>query len=181
MSSDPQQPPQPADEEDAESLAQHRVRMRFDWNNLIEDLIQDGFEQGAFDNLRGKGQPLNLNKNLYERDRELANAILKENRMRPAWITHRAQILETTAVLREEIRLQWLRHGRAWELAQGDAQRSGLTISWDDHCLAWEEEIRKLNKQIDEFNLRRPSDNLELFKLRFDEELARVNAPRWLR
>lgn len=192
MSEQPEKPvPQPDNDAEelanaeqlanSEELANHRVRMRTDWDNLIDDLIQDGFEQGAFDNLRGKGKPLALNRNPYERDRELSNAIMKEHKLRPVWITQRATIIETTALLRDEIRHQWTRHQRAWDLAQGDAQRSGLTISWDDHCLAWEAQIVKLNKQIDEFNLRRPMDNLELFKLRFDEELARVGAPRWLR
>lgn len=164
-----------------ESKSEYHFRMRHDWDNLIEDLIQDGIEMGMFDNLRGKGKPLNLDKNLYEADMELANTLLKQNELRPAWISHRLNIVERIDRLRADISRTWRRHEQAFRLAQGEAQRSALTISWDDACKRWQAEVVKINKDIDNFNLRRPSDRLEIFKLRFDEELERAGAPRWLR
>lgn len=163
-----------------EELLNHRLRMRFDWNNLVEDLIEDGKNQGIFNDLPGKGKPLKIESNLYAPDKVLANKLLKDNDLRPAWIMNRNRILEQKEQLRADIQKTWTQHRQAHRFAQGDAQIQALVISWDDACRAWEAEIKKLNKQIDDFNLKRPVNNLELFKLRFDEELKRVEAPRYL-
>ncbi len=168
-------------EKDREKQLEHRLRMRFEWDDLIEDLIQDGKERGVFENLKGKGKPLDLSKNIYEGDRALANTFLKDNDMRPNWISSRGTILSQVKALRSNMTHTWQRHKCAFDVAQDETRRGALAISWDDACQHWEEQIVKLNKQIGDFNLRRPSDNLEIFKLRFDEELNRVGARRWLR
>ena len=74
-------------------LAEYRTRLRNDRQDLIEELIQDGMESGLFDNLSGKGKPLNLNKNSYAADMELANELLKENDLPPLWIVQRNENL----------------------------------------------------------------------------------------
>jgi DnaJ family protein C protein 28 len=168
-------------ENNAETRAQRRARMRQDWSNLIEDLIEEGRQQGAFDDLPGKGKPLKLDKKPFGRETELAHNLLKRNDLTPAWIAHRSQLLEKTRELREEIQRIWQRHERAYRYAQAEGVRGALKISWDDACLALEGQIRDLNKQIQNFNLKRPSENLEIFKLKLEEELARVGAPRWLK
>lgn len=168
-------------EESGETRAERRARMRQDWSNLIEDLIEEGRQQGAFDDLPGKGKPLKLEKSLYGRDRELAHNLLKRNDLTPAWIAQRSHLRERAGQLREEIQRIWRRHEQAYRYAQDDGIRGALKISWDDACLAWESQIRDINKQIQDFNLKRPSEKLELFKLRLEEELARVGASRWLK
>ena len=45
--------------------ARHRQRMKEDWDGLIEDIVQEGKDRGIFDNLKGKGKPLNLSKNHF--------------------------------------------------------------------------------------------------------------------
>ncbi|WP_420643530.1 DnaJ family domain-containing protein [Candidatus Leptofilum sp.] len=160
-------------------MAEYRARLRHERVDLIEELIQDGFEQGQFDNLPGKGKPLNLNKNPYAADMELANELLKENDLPPVWILQRNEILAKVAKLRAEIERQWAWHQREFGVARSNKDR--LTISWDDYCLKWIDEIAELNKGIDAFNLKRPFDNMEIFKLTIATELERVQAPRWLR
>ncbi len=160
-------------------MAEYRSRLRDERADLIEDLIQEGFEKGYFDNLPGKGKPLNLNKNPYAADMELANELLKENDLPPVWILQRNEILAQVAKIRAEIERQWRWHQREFEVASNDKAR--LTISWDDFCLKWLAEIGELNKKIDAFNLKRPFDNIEIFKLTLDSELKRAGAPRWLR
>lgn len=166
--------------EDAQSQAEYRLRMRFGWNDLIEDLIEEGRKKGAFDNLAGSGKPLKLEENRYAPDMVLANKLLKDNDLTPAWIINRNIILEQKQQLRAHILRTWTQHKQAFRFAQGDAQKQALVISWDDACKNWLAEVEKLNKQIDDFNLKRPVDNLELFKLRFDEELSRAGAARYL-
>ena len=161
--------------------AEHHRRMRDDWHNLIEDLIQDGQEKGIFDDLPGRGKPLNLRKNPFAADMELANNLLKQNDLAPAWIMERNDIMARTEALRADIQRTWARHQQHFQYIQDQGQRGALTISWDDACLKWEAEIVQLNKRIDSFNLKRPANRLELFKLVLERELARVEAPRWLR
>ena len=170
------------DEKPAENLAdlaEYRACLRHERQDLIEELIQEGIDNGLFDNLRGKGKPLNLNKNVYAADMELANELLKENDLPPVWILQRNEILAKVAKLRAEIERQWARHEREFNVAT--AEKSRLTIRWDDYCLKWNSEIVELNKAIDAFNLKRPFDNIEIFKLNLENELKRAGALRWLR
>lgn len=167
--------------QNAAEQAEHQQRMRADWDNLIEDIIQDGVEKGLFDNLKGKGKPLNLSKNHFEAGQELANAILKENDVPPAWIMERNQVLAETAELRAEIARKWAWHVERYSAVTTPTERDRLTISWDDACLKWIAQIGKLNKRIDTYNLKRPLANMELFKLNLEAELQRAGAARWLR
>ena len=164
----------------ADTRAEHFMRMRFEWNDLIEDLIQEGQERGAFDNLRGKGKPLDLEQNPYGAEWELAHKLMKENDVLPPWIAKRNGIIEQIEQFRTDLHRVWARHAQAYRLAQGEGHKSALSLSWDDVCRGWEVELVGLNKQIAEFNLGRPSEGLEMVKLRLDRELERAGAARWL-
>lgn len=154
--------------------------MRHDWRDLIEDLIEDGRQRGAFDDLAGQGRPLDLEPKPYEGSGALANKLLKENDLRPAWLSNRVFIIEQIDALRADIVRTWDRYRVAFQQAQGEGNRGGLTIGWDDACRRWEVEITKLNKQIDDYNLKRRVSGLEVIKLRLGDELQRAGAPRYL-
>ena len=174
MSESDQTPDTPQTNED------HRRRMRFQWHDLMEDLIEDGRRRGLFEDLPGAGRPLDLEHNLYEGSNALANRLMKHNDIRPAWLTHRIDVSERIDAFREEMRRTWERYRAAFEQAQGVAHRPALSIGWDDACRGWLATIEKLNKEIESYNLKRPRGQPELFKLRLDDELRRVDAPRYL-
>ena len=178
MSAKPDDPQ--SEENDPQAKAKHKYRMAHDWRNLIDDLIEEGREQGVFDDLPGKGKPLNLKRNLFAPEKELAHGLLKHNDLKPAWIMARADLTGQIDDLRAEIKRKWDLYEREYRLGQGVAQRSALVIGWDDACLKWAESITELNRQINNFNLKRPSDNLELFKLSLEKELERIGARRYL-
>ena len=174
-------------EQDAEELSEaqrrtrHHLRMRFAWRDLIEEMIEEGRERGAFDNLRGAGKPLDLARNPFEEDRHLANALLKEHDLLPAWLLKRKAIGVEVQALRLDIGRRWARFSQAYVAAEKDhGRRAALRLGWDNACAVWQEEVTRLNKAIADFNLDRPSDNLELFKLRLDDELRRAGAARAL-
>lgn len=167
--------------EGQEKQLEHRNRMRFQWNDLIDDLIEEGKQKGVFDNLRGKGKPLNLSQNLYAANMELANELLKNNDLKPAWVMNRQEIQEEVQALREEMQRTWVRYDREYHYLQNERQRGAVTIGWNDACKRWETQIAKLNKRIDDFNLKRPSENLELFKLDLEREIGRFGGQRWLK
>lgn len=158
----------------------HRRRIRTDFNDLIEDMIEDGRRRGLFDGLSGSGRPLDLEENAFEGSSRLANKLLKDNDLRPPWLTRRVDVVEKIDALRAEISRTWARYRVAFEQAPDQGHRPALTIGWDDACRGWEEAIVALNKEIETYNLKRPSSQLELFKLRLSDELKRVDAPRYL-
>jgi hypothetical protein len=167
-------------EHSPEAKARHRYRMEYDWPNLIDDLIEEGREQGVFDNLPGKGKPLNLKRNLFAPEKELAYGLLKNNDLKPAWIMVRSDLITQIENMRMGIKHKWNLYEREYRLSQGEGQRSALIIAWDEACLKWIADLAELNRQIDDFNLKRPSDHLELFKLNLDKELQRAGARRYL-
>ncbi len=160
---------------------EHQFRMRFDWDNLIEDKIQEGKEKGIFEELKGKGKPLNLNKNPFGKDKELAHSLLKDNKMTPAWIGSRKMIMDNIENLRLQMKKSWKRHEREYRVLTDQTHRDSLIISWDDDCLHWEKEIVKLNKLINDYNLKRPINNLEIIKIELNRELQKIGAVRWLK
>ncbi len=170
-----------AQQEEQERLLEHRLRMRFDRANLIDDLIEDGRQQGLFDNLRGQGKPLNLNKNPYVGSSELANSLLKDNQMVPAWLAQRNDIQEQILAFRQQALRVWQRYEREYHYVQDEGIRGALIIGWDDEVRQLEVKVAQINKQVDSYNLKRPLENLEIYKLRLDDELARVGARRYLR
>jgi hypothetical protein len=171
--------PQPA-EEKSQPEAERRRRMRHDWRDLIEDLIEDGRRRGVFDDLAGSGKPLDLSTNVHEGAMALANKLLKDNDLRPAWLSHRLAVQEKIDRLRADVAQTWARYEPSFREAPGETHRGALTIGWDDACNRWEEEIAALNRRIADFNLRRPAGSPEIYTLRLPDELARAGAPRYL-
>jgi DnaJ family protein C protein 28 len=171
--------PTPTDSDPA-SGDDHRRRMRFQWNDLMEDLIEDGRRRGLFEDLPGKGKPLDLEQNIYEGSSALANQLMKTNDIKPVWLSQRIGVSEKIDELRVEMRRTWTRYRASFEQSQGETHRQALSLGWDDVCRRWQESIEKLNKEIATYNLKRPNGQMELFKLRLDDELKRIDAPRRL-
>ena len=165
---------------EADRQAEHKIRMRFEYRDLIEDLIQEGQQRGIFDNLKGKGKPLELKSDLYGAENRLANDLMREHDVVPQWLARRNVASVAVEELRDKIGRHWARHRQAYTLTQDDMRRKALSLSWDAHCREWEEEIMQINKQIDEYNLRRPGQSMELLKLRLGDELQRSGANRKL-
>lgn len=168
--------------EDAQPVAgeEHRRRMRFQFRDLMEDLIEDGRRRGLFDDLAGQGRPLDLEQNVFEGANTLANKLLKDNELLPPWLNQRVEATEQIERLRGEIAREWARYRTAFDQAQGDNHRPALSIGWDDLCRGWQTAIDRLNREIDSYNLKRPPGQAELIKLRLADELRRAGASRYL-
>jgi len=159
---------------------EHRRRMRFQFRDLMEDLIEDGRRRGLFDDLSGSGRPLDLNKNLYEGSSALANQLMKDNDVRPPWLTHRLDVSDKIDAFRADVVRTWQRYGAARDQAADAGQRAALAVGWDEVCRNWQTKIEAINRDIDAYNLKRPRGQPELYKLRLADELKRVDAPRYL-
>ena len=165
-------------ESDNAGVEEQRRKMRFRWQDLIDDLIEDGRRRGLFENLAGSGRPLDLEENLYEGSNRLANQLMKENDLQPAWMLSRNAVAARIDRLRGDIGLTWQRYGQRYQEAQGADYHRALSIGWDEACRRWEATIVDLNREMTSYNLKRPSGMPEMFKLSLVEELKRAGALR---
>ena len=145
-----------------------------EWRDAASQAIEEAMRKGEFDNLRGKGKPLDLNKNPWTPEgSELAFDILKNNDLVPGWIGMRSDLLKELE--RWRARLHALAQRFNSECARADAvARAGVLARWQAQRRVLQDEVTTFNKRIADINLAQPVMSLELFKLRLDEELRRA-------
>ena len=80
------------------------------WVDIVEQQIAAARERGDFENLRGEGKPLRLDRNPLAGEKELAYSLLKNNNMLPPEIERGKEIAEDLD--RAEALLVRLRHQR---------------------------------------------------------------------
>jgi DnaJ family protein C protein 28 len=151
-----------------------------DWQSWIDQQILDAQERGAFDDLPGKGQPLELASNPYARDREMAFKILKDSGHAPDWIeldkTIRGKLDRARAVLARH--WEW-RTARLSELAGrsgtgAEAERNRVLGSWDRSIAEFEETVETINRETRELNLRVPGPRFQRHAVDAAEEIHRL-------
>lgn len=135
---------------------------------LVEDLIQESMAKGDFDNLSGKGKPLKKFSGCSYIDpmTHNLNRILIDNGYQPEWILMQKEIKDTIEQLREALLVSRKKLGNP--LSPGEQKQ------WAQLCEQFQENIRKLNKRISDFNLIVPI--LTRQKVHFDaqKEIIRV-------
>ena len=132
---------------------------------LVEQRIQEAMKNGAFDNLPGKGKPLDLNQNPYlEPGQALAFGLLKNNGFAPEWIERAKEIRQELAAARAELR-------SAWRQRQDNPASDAF---WQAIVAHFELRLVKLNRKIDDFNLIVPIVSSQRPRLRLADELRRA-------
>ncbi|NP_001090075.1 DnaJ heat shock protein family (Hsp40) member C28 L homeolog [Xenopus laevis] len=123
---------------------------------LVEDLIQESMAKGDFDNLSGKGKPLNKFSYCPHIDpmTHNLNRILIDNGYQPEWILLQKEIRETIETLRNEV--------LASRVKLGDPLTPKTSKKWEETCDQFKEDITKLNKRINDFNLVVPLLNRQM-------------------
>ena len=146
-----------------------------DYIDLVGQRIEEAMRAGAFDNLRGKGKPLNLQRNPYvPEEMEMAYAIMKNNNITPEWIGDRNAVLRRVAAFRQEVK-QAVAQRHAALRHTGDAgQRAQLAQEWLAKLAELEAQLGEVNRLISLINLKQPLAQLEIFKLRLKDELSRA-------
>jgi DnaJ homolog subfamily C member 28 len=118
--------------------------------SLTEKMIREAIEAGEFDNLPGKGQPIDLSENPFEDpDLRTVHRLLKSAGFAPAWIEERKDIDSTFEIARRKL-------GRAWEL-YGKSQAQSETAEWERNLKEFREVVDDLNRRIRIYNLKSPA------------------------
>ncbi|KAK2904842.1 hypothetical protein Q8A67_006641 [Cirrhinus molitorella] len=135
---------------------------------LVEDLIQESMARGDFQNLSGTGKPLNkFDYNPYmDPMTHNLNRILIDNGYQPEWIVAQKEIRETIAKMRA--RLQEVR------ARLGEPMRHSETLQWKEHCAVFADELGKLNKKVDNFNLIVPLMSRQMVHYSLKRELEKI-------
>ena len=162
---------------EASSAAAQEKRDLSEWTDIVGQRIEQAMREGVFDNLPGKGKPLDLKKNPFvPEDRQMAYKLLENNDLAPSWIGERTSVLKAIESLRVEID-DGVRAHQAALLRTSDPETADhLAVRWQTRTTDWVGKIAALNKRIETVNLQQPVAHLEIIKLRLSDELARADA-----
>jgi len=141
--------------------------------DLVEEKIRKAMEAGAFDNLKGKGKPLNLQENPFEPpDMRMANKILKDAGFSPYW-------MELGKDVDAAIEKFWKEVDKfiALQRIKGDSDKKSPHMSrkrMEQFLKESEERLKEINRMIDNFNCHCPMWWLGRGRLNINREMAKV-------
>ena len=115
------------------------------WENIAERKIREAMAEGAFDNLEGKGRPLDLGEDPYEDPSlRMAHRLLRNNGFAPAWIEEAKDLEQAIERARRD-------------LAPAIAGQATLD--------AFRERVAEINRRILAHNLKTPSTQFHMLPL----------------
>ncbi len=125
-------------------------------DRAIEAIIQNAMDRGVFDNLSGKGKPLNLRENpLVAKEWRTAYSMLEKEGFALPWMEDRKEIEKDLKKAQLALKRTWMwREGRQ---AQGD-HSSFVEHEWRKAQTRFSEVVVKLNRRIEAYNAQIPSD-----------------------
>ena len=117
--------------------------------SLTEKKLREAIENGEFDDLPGKGEPIDLKENPFEDpDLRVVHRLLRNAGFAPAWIEERKDIDAEFEAVRTKLSRAWALFGKGGK-APSDAE-------WERIVREFREKIAELNKRISMYNLKAP-------------------------
>ncbi|HEX8072210.1 MAG TPA: DUF1992 domain-containing protein [Pyrinomonadaceae bacterium] len=146
------------------------------WRSLTDERIQRGMDEGAFDNLPGKGQPLKLDdENPFEDPSDrMGYRLLRNNGFTLPWIQEQKDIAAETERLRVELGRAWARAERA-RAAGRDAWPAELR--WRKAASEFRLRVAELNERIRRYNMQVPAARFHRAPFDAERELTRIAQP----
>ncbi len=142
------------------------------WDSLVEQRIREAMDRGDFDDLPGKGKPLDLSWNPFaDPSLEPAWRLLQNAGFSLDWIEEDKEIRRELEEARERLR-------RAWALSLEWGDDGGAQVAWENAVSRFREDVERLNRRIDIHNLKVPSVHFQRLRIRVEEEIARVQEKR---
>lgn len=141
----------------------------------VEAIIQKAMREGAFDNLPGKGKPLDLKENPFvEREWQLAFRMLAQQGFALPWMDKRNEIESAFKAAKESLARTW--EWRRNALAAGEPTAI-VDAEWRRAERRFRESVEKLNKRIDDYNLEIPALVFYRAKILIERELDQIKTP----
>lgn len=139
----------------------------------IEELLRKAMADGKFDNLPGKGKPLQLGQENPHADPawELAYKILKDAGYSLPWIETIRGIEADIEAARKELKQAW----DWYQAARVHTQTGDFTTSdWERSQNSFNEKLLVLNKRIRNYNLDVPNTRFQRSVLILEQELQKI-------
>ncbi|KAK6152349.1 hypothetical protein DH2020_014984 [Rehmannia glutinosa] len=135
----------------------NNVRSETDIINVVEQRVWHAMEEGQFENLPGKGKPLDLNSNPHADPAEDLN----KNGCAPEWVELNKEIRNSIAGWRIALRKAWVHKD-----GNDDSQ-------WYESSEALKLRLRDLNNKVFRYNLIVPFGR-QMFGFKWEREIERL-------
>ncbi|KAL9269016.1 DnaJ homolog subfamily C member 28-like protein [Drosera capensis] len=138
------------------------VRSETDIINVVEQRIWQSMEEGHFENLPGKGKPLDLSTNPHADPAEdTLYRILSKNKCAPEWVELNKEIRTRVAEWRTALKKAWANKCEGYE------------SNWIESSKALKGQIRDINNMVFRYNLIVPFGR-QMFGIKWEKELERA-------
>jgi DnaJ family protein C protein 28 len=118
--------------------------------SLTEKRLREAIENGEFDDLPGKGEPIDLKENPFEDpDLRVVHRLLRNAGFAPAWIEERKDI-------DAEVEAAQTKLSRAWTLF-GAGGKAPSEAEWERSVKEFRENMAELNARVRIYNLKAPA------------------------
>src|SRR5438105_7828516 len=145
------------------------------WESLIDQKIREAMEQGEFDNLSGKGKPIDLSENPFEDpDWRTAHRVLRNAGFAPAWIEERKDIEFEIDAARNQLKSVWT----ILQTALDTENENGARARWDNALALFRQQATKLNRRIVAWNLKVPASGFQRQRIEAEREIEEVSVRR---
>ena len=137
------------------------------FESLTEKSIREAIEKGEFDNLPGKGQPLDLSENPFEDpDLRTVHRLLRNAGFAPPWLEERKDIEAQFQLARTTL-------ARAWQLYRPGG-RSPNHGAWERNVAEFRSTISELRKRVHSYNLKAPANIFQKRQIDADAVIAEI-------
>ena len=139
----------------------------------IDAIIQKAMEDGKFDNLKGKGQPLNLNANPFvDPEWQMAFDMLSKDGFALPWMDKRNAIENELARAKQALARTW-----DWYAEKSAAGQADFIVEqeWKTAQGRFRETVVALNKRIDDYNLEVPSDTFMRLRVNAEQVILKIS------
>lgn len=144
------------------------------YSRSIDEQIRKAIEDGSFDDLPGKGKPLDLQQNPHEDPAwRMAFRMLGSSGYSLPWIEKRQQIEKDYDAACEALARSW-----NWYRSAGSEQKNKRFVEqeWQRAVEVFRETIAKLNKLIRTYNIEVPSEQFQRRPINIEREITRITA-----
>ncbi|XP_011616519.2 dnaJ homolog subfamily C member 28 [Takifugu rubripes] len=146
----------------------HKIKITQAVERHVEDLIQESMARGDFRNLSGAGKPLTKFEHNPYADPMMhnLNRILVDNGYQPPWVVTQRDIRETIGHIRKRLLVGRIRLGNPMTPKEQS--------QWEELCASVQEDLVKLNKTVDNYNLIVPMLTMQMVHFSLSRELDRA-------
>lgn len=152
------------------------------WDSLVERRIKEAQEQGLFDDLPGKGEPLDLSENPFlDPSWRVVYKLLQDHGFAPGWIELGKEIRIELELLRRQLAESKRRYDEAIAALEGkpgheaEEERAWIEVYWERRLNSLAARAGELNEKIELFNLKVPIANLQQRRISIEKELQRLS------